>query len=317
MSLYEKYRPRTLEGIKGNEALKERLSNYFKNESHNHAILLAGPAGTGKSTVAYIIATELIGADKGAIQEIDAASQKEKKDVDRYTEQACKFPNFGEYNVFIFNECQELTPSAKSALLDSTEHVPQQTYYIFTTTDPDRFFKGEKGEKGRKNALSTRFMRFDLTPLDERDSSILVDEVLDSERMALPQAVKDAIVENSNGSGRELVNNVEYCLSCTDEASMLKHLKAEAVNDPQLVELCKKMACNTATWGFVSSVLSDAKENGTDPESIRRMVASWMSSCLLRRYDKRIHHILKVFCNPTYDTGFPQLVALFGEVANG
>lgn len=325
MSMYEQDRPACLDDMLGNADVLSRVRNHFKETDHNHFIVIYGDSGCGKSTLARLIATEIIGADPLAVDEINAADQKERTDVEKYMEKATRFPTFGDVNVQIWNECQELTPTAKSAMLDPLEHIPPQSYYIFTTTNPNAFFKGSKGEK--TNALSTRCSRFELKPLDERDSDELVDRVLSKRGRELPQSVRDAIVKVSGGSGRLIVNNVEACLSCADETEMLSCLHSGAENDADIIGLCFSMAYPNSrnakykTWRDVSVLLQRIKESGMDPEQVRRTIAGYMSSCLIgkdgkgKELDKRVFTILKYFStNTTYETGFPELVAMIGEV---
>lgn len=318
MSLYNKYRPQKPDELLGNDGLGDTLKRYFAKPDHNHTIFLAGDSGTGKSTVAYIIAKEILGADPVSIKEINASKDKEKEAVEPYVEQSLNMPMVGDVQVFIFNECHYLTPSAKALLLEATEDVKPYSYFIFTTTNEYRFLKGDKGEK--TNALSTRCMKFTLRPLDDRDAYSLIDIVLEGERSELPDAIKDEIVSMSSGSGRLIVNNVEKCLCASDEDAMHALLNGNSANedDPNAIELCRALVSARPSWSSVAKRLKELKAAGVEAESVRRTVAGYMQSILLGgTLDKHALHVLEIFCNNTYDTGFPQLVAMCGEAVNG
>lgn len=316
MSLYQKYRPKTLDEVRGNETLIKNIRGHFAKPEHNHCILFTGDSGCGKSTLAYIIAKQVLGAADSCIHEVNASSNTENgvDAVVSLIERSKRPPLMPPVNVFIFNECQGLTQAAKAALLDPTENCPSYTYFIFTTTNRDKFFRPDKGEK--KNALSTRCTEFAVTPLDERDAMGLITDIAEAEGFRCSDKVVDAIVSNSDGSGRLIVTNLETCMALEDEDDMVAAIaKVETSEDPDLVALCKElMPYNpkaTTSWSAVAGILKKVKEKGTEPESVRRMVASWASTKLLKNYDKHTFKVLVNFSgNNTYDTGFPQLVAI-------
>ena len=131
MSLYKKYRPQTLAEMKGNAALISQIKAHFAKPNHNHAILLYGASGCGKTTLARAVSKEFLGADDVDIDEINA-SNLNGVDAMRGVEEAMKsLPLTSKYNIFIIDECQQLTPAAKSTLLKPCEDGGDFNYIFF------------------------------------------------------------------------------------------------------------------------------------------------------------------------------------------
>lgn len=139
--LYRKYRPTKLEDVVGQEQVTSVLANAIKSGKVAHAFLFIGPRGTGKTSVARILAHAVNGFDYQVednyldIIEIDAASNTGVDNIRELREKAVIAPTKGKYKVYIIDEVHMLTKSASNALLKTLEEPPEHVIFIMATTD--------------------------------------------------------------------------------------------------------------------------------------------------------------------------------------
>lgn len=139
--LYRKYRPTKLEDVVGQEQVTSVLANAVKSDKIAHAFLFIGPRGTGKTSVARILAHAVNGFDYQPedsyldIIEIDAASNTGVDNIRELREKAVIAPTKGKYKVYIIDEVHMLTRSASNALLKTLEEPPEHVIFIMATTE--------------------------------------------------------------------------------------------------------------------------------------------------------------------------------------
>lgn len=140
-ALYRRYRPKTLDDVVGQEQVTGPLKNAIKSNKLAHAYLFVGPRGTGKTSVARILAHEINGFkyeledDYLDIIEIDAASNTGVDNIRDLREKAIIAPVEGKYKIYIIDEVHMLTRSAFNALLKTLEEPPAHVIFIMATTD--------------------------------------------------------------------------------------------------------------------------------------------------------------------------------------
>ncbi len=134
MALYNTYRPHTFEDLIGQDHIKLILEQAEKEKSFAHAYLLVGPRGTGKTTVARIIARTL-GAQDIDLMEIDAASNTGVDSMRDLIDKAQFSPSMSPCKVYIIDEVHMLSKSAFNALLKTLEEPPAHVYFILATTE--------------------------------------------------------------------------------------------------------------------------------------------------------------------------------------
>ncbi|QQR84132.1 DNA polymerase III subunit gamma/tau [Candidatus Peregrinibacteria bacterium] len=155
MSLYLKYRPQTFSDLVGQEAIVKTLSNALTQGRVVHAYLFCGPRGTGKTSMARLMAKSINCANRqeadpcnqcnscAAIQqshwvdliEIDAASNRGIDEIRDLKEKINYSPSQGAYKIYIIDEVHMLTKEAFNALLKTLEEPPSHTYFILATTE--------------------------------------------------------------------------------------------------------------------------------------------------------------------------------------
>ena len=140
-SLYRRYRPIKLEDVVGQEQVTKPLINALKNGKINHAYLLIGPRGCGKTSVARILAHAVNGFDYQLednyvdIIEIDGASNRGIDNIRELRDKAMIAPTNGKYKIYIIDEVHMLTKEAFNALLKILEEPPAHVIFIMATTD--------------------------------------------------------------------------------------------------------------------------------------------------------------------------------------
>lgn len=137
VALYRKYRPQTFSDVVGQEQAVELLTQAIKQKKISHAYLFCGGRGTGKTTVARIVARD-IGCNDEDIIEIDAASNRGIDEIRDLREAVRTAPFSSPYKVYIIDEAHMLTKEAANALLKTLEEPPRHVIFILATTDPEK-----------------------------------------------------------------------------------------------------------------------------------------------------------------------------------
>ena len=154
-ALYRKYRPQTFDEVVGQDAVVRTLSNAIAGGKIRQAYLFAGPRGTGKTSVARILAKSIncahgptatpdntchacVAITNGTsldVIEMDAASQRGIDDIREIRERVVLQPVEGRSKVYILDEAHQLTDAAWNALLKLIEEPPPHLLFVFCTTE--------------------------------------------------------------------------------------------------------------------------------------------------------------------------------------
>jgi len=155
LALYRKYRPRFFKDVIGQEHVVRTLTNALSSGSFSHAYLFCGPRGSGKTTIARLLAKAINCEDKTSFEpcdkcpscieinegrsmdlvEIDAASNRGIDDIKDLREGVRYLPTKLKYKVFILDEAHQLSKDAANALLKTLEEPPSHAVFILATTE--------------------------------------------------------------------------------------------------------------------------------------------------------------------------------------
>lgn len=209
MDLTEKYRPQTLDGIYGNRSTCKELKNYLVKPDHRHTILLTGPLGSGKTTVAQILGRELLGlkpedsmADAFDFHVINAASSRGIDDIRHLLQRVHLQPIACKKRVAFFDECHGLTLQAQEALLKMTEHPPEHLYFIFATTEPLKLIP----------TLRDRCVPFEMTRLEQPELLKLLKDIAELENKEVELNKIEAICSSEKISVRSAIIQLDKIL---------------------------------------------------------------------------------------------------------
>lgn len=137
LALYRKYRPETFKDVLGQDHIVKVLEGSLKANKLAHAYIFSGSRGTGKTSIARIIASEL-DTDPTDIYEIDAASNRGIDDIRELRENVRTLPFNSKYKVYIVDEVHMLTKEAFNALLKTLEEPPAHVIFILATTEIEK-----------------------------------------------------------------------------------------------------------------------------------------------------------------------------------
>ncbi|TSD02465.1 MAG: DNA polymerase III subunit gamma/tau [Parcubacteria group bacterium Athens0714_24] len=135
--LYRKYRPKNFDEVLGQDHIVGILKNAVKLGRISHAYLFSGPRGTGKTSVARILAKEA-GCSEMDLIEIDAASSRGIDEIRSLREAVNFVPLQGKIKVYIIDEVHMLTKEAFNALLKTLEEPPSHVIFILATTELEK-----------------------------------------------------------------------------------------------------------------------------------------------------------------------------------
>src|SRR3989338_1626236 len=136
-TLYSAYRPATFDEVRGQSQVTDVLEKSIKNKKIAHAYLFAGGRGTGKTSVARILARAL-GVSEKDLYEIDAASNRGIDDIRSLREGVYASPFDSPYKFYIIDEAHMLTKDAWNAFLKTLEEPPAHCIFVLATTERDK-----------------------------------------------------------------------------------------------------------------------------------------------------------------------------------
>jgi DNA polymerase-3 subunit gamma/tau len=296
MSLPNKYRPKTLEDVQGNQETVESLQSYFESERDvPHAFLFIGESGCGKTTLARILANKL-GAVGSDFQELDSAQMRGIDTAREIRKNANFKPVEGNVRVWLIDEVHQMTKDAQEALLKVLEDAPEHVYFMLSTTEPEKL----------KKTLRGRCAEYQVNPLSERSMLKFLKRVSKKEGEAanMSREVYLRIAEDSQGRPRDALNILDKVLRI-DPENRLEAAKKHGVAQAQGIELARELL-NGGSWKKIAGILSGLKTQ--EPESVRRQVIGYMSAVLLKKDNERAGLVMEEFMEPFYNSGFPGLV---------
>lgn len=291
MELYRKNRPDSLAGIVGNENAVKTLQSIINNtERRPHTFLFVGPAGCGKTTLAFIMANA-VGCK--SIREQNSADYRGIDSVRELIEELSYAPLQGTQGI-ILEEAHRLTQEAQEALLKPVENCPEHTYLFFTTTNASKI----------NAALKTRMVIIQVEPLDEEQLASIVSDVAKKESIALSDEVINHIAKSAYGSPRRALTMMEKVIGLPEEEQLKVAGYADEA-ETAAIDICRIIVKGNRDWEEVAAILSSLT---VEPEAVRRAVLGYMRAILLRKNSAKAFLIGQHFLKNYYDTGNAGLV---------
>ena len=291
--LYQKYRPSELSQIKVNSDLIQTLEGMLSDlQTCPHTFLFTGESGTGKTTLARIIANRLgcKGIDYTEMNMADLRGIDTVRDIIS----TCQFmPIEGNVRVWVLDEIHQVTGAAANSLLKILEDTPSHVYFILCTTEPQKLLETIKG----------RCSIFQTKPLSDAQMFGVLRRIVNAEKKELQKEVYDQIIQDSLGHARNAIQILEQVLNVSEDRR-LEIARQTAQEQSKSIELCRALMSGT-TWKKVAEILSGLRDQ--EPESIRRVVLGYAQSILLKEDNKLCGLILEEFMSPNFTNGFPQL----------
>ncbi|MEW5907689.1 MAG: DNA polymerase III subunit gamma/tau [Patescibacteria group bacterium] len=206
LALYRKYRPQTFEEVLGQDHIVTILRNAVKFNRVSHAYLFAGSRGTGKTSVARILAKEIGCADVDLI-EIDAASSRGIDDIRALRESVYFVPLQGKVKVYIIDEVHMLTKEAFNALLKTLEEPPSHAVFILATTEIDKV----------PETIISRCQNFSFRKIPENILRKSISSIAKKEGFEIDDEAAGLIALFADGSFRDAEGLLDQILSLGDK----------------------------------------------------------------------------------------------------
>lgn len=303
MNLYHKYRPKTLEEVKGNEEIVSSLSGLLNTpQKMPHVYLFHGESGCGKTTLGRVIKNHLQVSDND-YQEINSSEMRGIDTIRDIIRNAQYKPVESKYRIYLIDECHKLTNDAQNAFLKILEDTPAHVLFILCTTDEQKLIK----------AIKSRCLIYQVKPLTEVQMKGLIRKISKQEGVSLANEVLDVIVSDSFGHPRAALQILEQVLS-TEEDKRLEVAKQTALTTSQSIELCRALMSSN-DWSKIKVILQGLQ--GQDAEGIRRQVMGYAQAVLLKTDNIKAGLVLESFIEPNFTNGFPQLVLSCYTVVKG
>lgn len=294
--LYKKYRPQLLDEVVGNDSLKATLRAYVKSGTTPHFILLTGPSGNGKTTIARILARGLKISQQDYL-ELNCACDNGIDMTRNLRDKAPLSPMNSPARMIVVDECHQLTKQAQEGLLKLLEDTPSHLYYVFCTTDPGKLLP----------TIKTRATQMVVDLLTDAQIRALCQRVANSEGMIITDdEVWDKLAEYATGSARKALVYLGQVKAAIVGGSDPTKVFVDSATEAAAFEIAQALQ-RGAKWADISAKIKACTE---EPETVRRIIAGYFTTVLLgaTQSPQRSAAILGLLIKPWYETPKAQMV---------
>jgi DNA polymerase-3 subunit gamma/tau len=224
--LARKYRPQTFDDVVEQGHVTRTLMNAIQHGRVAHAILFSGPRGTGKTTIARILAkavncqagptphpcntcrscTEITAGNAADVFEIDGASNNSVDQIRELRENVKYMPAYSPYKIYIIDEVHMLSTPAFNALLKTLEEPPAHIMFMFATTEPHKI----------PVTILSRCQRYDLRRIGSESLIGYMAKLCAHEDIAVPEESLVLMAREAGGSMRDALSLLDQVMTCSD-----------------------------------------------------------------------------------------------------
>lgn len=211
----EKYRPKTFSEVKGQSEIVKRVKAFVEQKSMPH-LLFAGPAGTGKTSLALVIAKKLFGDSwRANLLELNASDERGIDVVRNKVKDFARTRALGDvpFKIIYLDECDALTREAQQALRRTMENYTQTCRFILAANYSSKII----------DPIQSRCAVFRFKPVDKKDIYNIIDHIAKEEKVKVDEKAKAALYEISGGDCRKVENVLQ------SSAAIVKHITEDVI----------------------------------------------------------------------------------------
>ena len=283
VALYRKYRPEKFSDVAGQDHITDTLAAAIKNGKIGHAYLFAGSHGTGKTTIARILARE-IGTTQKDLYEMDAASNRRIEDFRELNESVYTLPFDSKYKVYIIDEVHMLTKEAFNAFLKTLEEPPTYVVFILATTQIEKL-------------PDTIVSRCEVHTFKQPTRKMLTDivtKIAKKEGFTLEKSAADLIAILAEGSFRDALGTLQKVLAASVNTKMSVDEVAKVTGAPKsdLLNALVQAIADKNLESALSTVAKAVSQN-IDMLIFQKLLLHRLRAVLLLRYAKDMEKDLR------------------------
>ena len=291
-ALYLKWRPQTFADVVGQEHITRTLRNALMRARIRHAYLFSGPRGTGKTTMARLLAKAVNCTHEDAAQrpcnacancrainegrfldliEIDAASHTSVDDVRELRDKIAFSPGMGSHKVYIIDEVHRFSGNAFDALLKTLEEPPEHAIFVLATTEIDKV----------PATIKSRCLQFEFRRVSLREVSQRLGQIAKSESLSIEPAALDLIARQGTGSVRDSISLLDQIVADPQETISLELTQKllGAATDSAVRDLVAALSDEDVARGL--RIINEAIDSGSEPRQFGQQIVEYLRNIML------------------------------------
>ena len=289
-ALYRTYRPQTFDEVAGQKQIIQTLKNAIKDNKIAHAYLFTGPRGTGKTTMAKLLAKSLncesssnrpcdeCAACKAISEgsfadviEIDAASNNGVDEVRSLIDKVKYAPIEGKYKVYIIDEVHMMSQGAFNALLKTLEEPPAHVIFVLATTEPHKVLP----------TILSRCQRFDFGRISNNDIKERISTVLDSENVRYDDEVVELVSELCDGGMRDALSILDQTIAYAGDIITAEDVRSiyGIVSNEEKIEFINYIINNDHQT--LLNVINEFDSRGVDISRLTNNIIEVLKECVI------------------------------------